>query len=72
MAEAFPHAVEPGLSNEEIVERFRALLVGVLDEGRREKIEKLCLRLDSLEDLLGKSELMAGWVDGESYSLSRA
>jgi len=58
--EAYPHAVNPGLSNEEIVEKWRAITLGVIDDERRKKIEKLCLGLDKLVDVLELSELMAG------------
>ncbi len=54
-----PRGVNPELSNEEIVEKWRDLTKGVIDDERREKIEKLCLGLEELEDVTALSDLMA-------------
>jgi aconitate decarboxylase len=39
----FPRGVKPFLSNEEVVEKWRGLVKGLIDEERRDKIEKLVL-----------------------------
>lgn len=55
-----PRAVEPGLTNEEILEKWRGLMEGVIGGKRREGIEGVCLGLEGVEDVLVLSGLMAG------------
>ncbi|KAF4632478.1 hypothetical protein G7Y89_g5646 [Cudoniella acicularis] len=52
--------VNPELSNREIVEKWRGLTNGVIDDERRDRIEKLCLGLEGLEDVLELEELLVG------------
>ena len=52
--------VSPDLTNEEIVEKFRGLMRGVIEDERRDEIEKVCLGIDSLEDITRLSNLLAG------------
>ncbi len=57
-----PRGIKPPVSNEDIVDKWRRLVDGVLDEERREKIEKCVLVLEGLEDVKVLSELLAGLV----------
>jgi len=52
--------VDPALTSEEIVEKWRLLTKGIIDEARRGKIEKLCLGLESLEDVMELEGLLSG------------
>ena len=51
--------VDPPLSNEEVVEKWRALTKGVIDDKRRENIEELVLNLEDCKDIALLGELMA-------------
>jgi aconitate decarboxylase len=42
------------------VEKFRGLMRGVIGDERRDEIEKVCLGIDSLEDITRLSNLLAG------------
>lgn len=55
-----PRGVDPDLTNEEIVEKWRLLTKGVVDDERRDQIEKLCLGLEEVGDVLELSKLLAG------------
>jgi aconitate decarboxylase len=55
-----PKGVDPEMTNEEILKKWRDLMNGVIDDERREKIEKLCLGLEELEDVMELNDLMAG------------
>ncbi len=55
-----PKGVEPAMMNEEIVEKWRGLAKSVIDDERREKIERLCLSIDSLDDITELGDLLAG------------
>ena len=57
---AAPRGVKPDLSNEEIVEKWKDLTNGVIDDARRDRIEKLCLGLEDLEDVMELSAELAG------------
>lgn len=46
-----PKGVNPSLSNEEILEKFRKFTTGLVDDKRREMIEKFVLDLENLEDI---------------------
>jgi len=46
-----PRGVTPPCSNEDIVEKWRSLVRGVLDDERRDKIEKCVLNIETLEDI---------------------
>lgn len=52
--------VDPELSNEEIVEKWRLITKGVIDDERREKIEKCCLGIEELDDMLTLENFMVG------------
>lgn len=52
--------VNPELSNEEIVEKWRAITMDVIDDERREKIEKTCLGIEELDDVMALGDLLAG------------
>ncbi|KIW12128.1 hypothetical protein PV08_09403 [Exophiala spinifera] len=54
-----PKGVVPELSNQEIVEKWRALAATVIDNARREKIEDLVLNLESCSDINNLIELLA-------------
>jgi aconitate decarboxylase len=51
--------VNPPLSNEEIVEKWRLLTRGVIDEGRASRMEKLVLTLEECPDISVLLELLA-------------
>ncbi|KAH8892216.1 2-methylcitrate dehydratase PrpD [Thozetella sp. PMI_491] len=52
--------VQPPLSNDEIVDKWRQLMKGVIDDERVAKIESLVLSLEECSDILPLIELMAG------------
>ncbi|RDW72851.1 hypothetical protein BP6252_06758 [Coleophoma cylindrospora] len=52
--------VNPPLTNEEIVDKWRKITVEVIDKERMERIEKTCLELESLEDITVLGELLRG------------
>lgn len=51
--------VDPKVSNGEIVEKFRGLMRGVIDDDRRAEIEKTCLRIEELDDVTELGNLLA-------------
>ena len=51
--------VDPPLSNEELVEKWRSITKDVIDDERRAKIEKLCLELDGIDDVMELAHLLA-------------
>lgn len=55
----FPRGVAPPLTNEEIVTKWRDITRNVIDDERRVKIEKCCLGLDNLENVMELGRLMA-------------
>ena len=52
--------VNPELSNEEIVAKWRAITKDVIDEERREKIERACLGIEELDDVMELGDLLTG------------
>jgi aconitate decarboxylase len=52
--------VKPELSNEEIVEKWRAITRDVIDDERRSIIEKTCLGIEELDDVMVLGDLLAG------------
>ncbi|KAH9208834.1 hypothetical protein DL95DRAFT_428481 [Leptodontidium sp. 2 PMI_412] len=54
--------VNPELSNEEIVEKWRGLMNGVIDEKRRDEIEKTCLGIEEFDDVMELGTLLAGMM----------
>ena len=52
--------VSPELSNGEVVEKFRAITKDVIDDERRAKIEKACLGIEELDDVMALGDLLAG------------
>jgi aconitate decarboxylase len=55
-----PRGVYPPLTNEEIVEKWRSLTRDVIDDGRRLEIERLCLGLEDIKDVMELGRLMHG------------
>jgi aconitate decarboxylase len=53
-----PRSVKPGLTNKEIVEKWRGVTKNVIDDERRERIEKMVLGLEDLEDLSELAEIL--------------
>ncbi|CZR60211.1 related to immune-responsive protein 1 [Phialocephala subalpina] len=51
---------DPELSNDEIVEKFRGLMKGVIDDKRRDEIERCVLGLDGCGDMMELCELLEG------------
>ncbi|OJZ90093.1 hypothetical protein ASPFODRAFT_43460 [Aspergillus luchuensis CBS 106.47] len=45
-----PRGVHPGLSNEEVLEKWRAVTKGVISQERQRKIEETVLNLEAVED----------------------
>ena len=54
-----PKGVDPPLSNQEILEKFRKFTKGLIDDKRRELIEKLVLDMENLEDISVIDDLLA-------------
>jgi len=52
--------VNPELSNEEIVKKWRMLTKDIIDDDRRKKIEGACLRIEELDDVMVLGDLLAG------------
>ncbi|PVH85958.1 2-methylcitrate dehydratase PrpD [Cadophora sp. DSE1049] len=52
--------VNPELSNEEIVEKWRGLMKGVIHDRRRDEIERTCLGIEELDDVMALGNLLAG------------
>lgn len=50
---------DPPLTNEEILEKFRHITQGVIDDERRRRIEDLVLNLETCEDVAQLSEIMS-------------
>jgi aconitate decarboxylase len=55
-----PRGVDPALINKEILERWRNMAEGVVDNERRLQIEAICMSLDCLEDIMELGKLLAG------------
>ena len=51
--------VDPPLSNEEVLERWRALTKGVIDDKWRKNIEELVLNLEDNKGITLLGDLMA-------------
>ncbi|KAL4899922.1 hypothetical protein BDW74DRAFT_171182 [Aspergillus multicolor] len=51
--------VDPPLSNEEVVRKFRTFTEGLISDQRQRKIEELVLGLESLEDIAELEELLS-------------
>ena len=58
----FPRCVNPGTSDDEIVEKYRHLLKDVIDDNRREKLEKAVLGIDKEQDVREWAPLFAAVV----------
>ena len=58
-----PRGIDPPVSNEDIVNKWRRLVDGVLDEERRHKIEQLVLNLEKCEEVAELTELLAPNVE---------
>ena len=57
-----PRGFDPPLTNEEILGKWRNLTEGVIDTGRRDRIEKVLLGLEGLEDVRTLAKELAGMV----------
>lgn len=55
-----PRDIMPGLSNEEVLDKFRKFTEGIIDKQRRDAIERLVLNLESVTDIAALEELLAG------------
>ncbi|PWY84399.1 immune-responsive protein [Aspergillus eucalypticola CBS 122712] len=56
-----PRGVHPGLSNEEVLEKWRAVTKGVISQKRQRKIEETVLNLEAVEDVAAVlGELLRG------------
>ena len=60
--QSFPKGVNPPLTNDEILVKWRLLTEDVIDKERRDKIEKMVLGLDDVRDVTELSQLLAGKV----------
>ncbi|OKL63217.1 hypothetical protein UA08_01310 [Talaromyces atroroseus] len=54
-----PKSVAPGLTNEEILEKWRRLTQGLVEEERRDQIEKMVLDIENVDDVAVLNQLMA-------------
>ena len=54
-----PRGIDPALTNEEVVEKWRLLTRGIIDDDRRVKIENAVLNLDTFEDILDLEKLLS-------------
>lgn len=56
-----PRGVHPGLSNEEVLEKWRAVTKGVISQERQRKIEETVLNLEAGENVVAVlGELLTG------------
>jgi aconitate decarboxylase len=56
---AAPRDVAPGLPNEEVLERFRRFTKGMVDDRRRDEIERLVLDIENVSDITDLERLLA-------------
>ncbi|KAF8521341.1 hypothetical protein JB92DRAFT_2891489 [Gautieria morchelliformis] len=63
---ATSEGVKTPLTNEEIVEEHRALVVDMVGEGEREAVQKVVLSLDSCTDAQGLFTLLD--IEAKSFS----
>ena len=54
-----PKMVKPGISNDEIVTKFRNVTDGIMDTNRRDRIQEMVLALDKQPNLKGLIDLLA-------------
>ena len=52
--------VDPELTNNEILEKWKAITRDVIDDKRREEIEKACLGIEELDDAMVLGDMLAG------------
>jgi aconitate decarboxylase len=57
-----PKSVFPGVSNKDIVDKWRRLTHGIIEEKRRDEIEKLVLDIEELDDVGDLEKLLAGSI----------
>ncbi|TVY83942.1 Cis-aconitate decarboxylase [Lachnellula suecica] len=58
-----PKGVRPGLTNKDILDKWRAVTQGVIDSERQEKIENLVLGLETVPNVASKLRaLLQGWT----------
>ena len=58
-----PKGIQPPVSNEDIIDKWRRLVRGILSDERRNKIEQAVLGLDTSGDVKQLLELLKGDVD---------
>lgn len=63
-----PRSVSPGLSNEEILEKWRRLTQDIIDESTRDRIERLVLDIEALKDVSILDDLMGTSVSNPLLS----
>ncbi|PYH94856.1 immune-responsive protein [Aspergillus ellipticus CBS 707.79] len=61
-----PRGVKPALSNEEILEKWRAVTRGVIPGERQREIEKVVLNLENVDDVVGK---LGGLLAAETVNI---
>ena len=57
---AAPSGISPPVSNDNILEKWRRLVRGVIDDARRDEIESQVLGMESLRDVTGLIQLLGG------------
>jgi aconitate decarboxylase len=55
-----PKGIDPAMSNEEILQKWRLAMETVIDLERRKKIEDLVLNMQTVENIVDLGQLMAG------------
>lgn len=55
-----PRGVNPVLSNEEIVDKWRHLTIDIIDDEKRSKIEGVIMNLELVENVLELAQLLSG------------
>nr|POE93233.1 cis-aconitate decarboxylase [Quercus suber] len=56
---ALPKGISPPASNEDVVAKWRSLVTGILDDARRQAIERMVLHLEDLENVQDLINLLA-------------
>ena len=60
--QSFPKGVDPPLTNDEILMKWRFMTGGVIDKERQRQIEKVVLELDNVQDITELTALLADKV----------
>jgi aconitate decarboxylase len=68
---AVPRDVTPVLPNEEVLEKFRRFTKGIVDDRRREQIERLVLDIENVSDITALERLLAeGTCESDRVKIS--